>query len=132
MKKSSSFSHINTSYYSSIHLNVPCNTCGCDGVTLYYPYPEPLDNIASTIYKCHERRTGSRRSTINSNSTRSSILFTSLHCSTIGIVLIPIIVREFISFLKPALKEERFMLDVQLHFQQLDYSLQDVHFHIQQ
>ena len=76
------------------------------GITLYYPTPEPLDNIAAQI-------TNSMRSELVPDKVQliqtapGQAFFSQVYIAAlVGIVSsIPIIIREFASFLKPALKE---------------------------
>ena len=75
-------------------------------VTLYYPTPEPLDNIAAQI-------TNSMRSELVPDKVQliqtapGQAFFSQVYIAAlVGIVAsIPIMIREFATFLKPALKE---------------------------
>jgi sec-independent protein translocase protein TatC len=76
------------------------------GMTLYYPTPEPLDNIAAQI-------TNSMRNELVPDQVQliqtapGQAFFSQVYIAAlVGIVSsIPIIIREFATFLKPALKE---------------------------
>ena len=76
------------------------------GMTLYYPTPQPLDNIAAQI-------TNSMRAELVPDKVQliqtapGQAFFSQVYIAAlVGIVAsIPIIIREFAAFLKPALKE---------------------------
>jgi len=76
------------------------------GITLYYPTPQPLDNIAAQI-------TNSMRAELVPDKVQliqtapGQAFFSQVYIAAlVGIVAsIPIIIREFATFLKPALKE---------------------------
>ena len=76
------------------------------GMTLYYPTPQPLDNIAAQI-------TNSMRAELVPDKVQliqtapGQAFFSQVYIAAlVGIVAsVPIIIREFATFLKPALKE---------------------------
>ena len=76
------------------------------GITLYYPYPEPLDNIAAQFTNVMRGELVPEGVQLIQTAPGQAFFSQVYIAALIGIVLsIPIIVREFISFLKPALKE---------------------------
>tara|TARA_Y100000590_G_scaffold33996_1_gene37183 strand:+ start:1198 stop:1989 length:792 start_codon:yes stop_codon:yes gene_type:complete len=76
------------------------------GVTLYYPYPEPLDNIAAQFTNVMKDELVPENVQLIQTAPGQAFFSQVYIAALIGIVFsIPIIVREFISFLKPALKE---------------------------
>ena len=76
------------------------------GVTLYYPYPEPLDNIAAQFTNVMRGELVPEGVQLIQTAPGQAFFSQVYIAALIGIVLsIPIIVREFISFLKPALRE---------------------------
>ena len=106
-KTCNSFSHIYTSYYC-IHLTFHATPVNVMGITLYYPYPEPLDNIAAQFTNVMKDKLVPDHVQLIQKQAPGQAFFSQVYIAAlIGIVLsIPIIVREFIGFLKPALKEE--------------------------
>ena len=76
------------------------------GVTLYYPYPEPLDNIAAQFTNVMKNELVPENVQLIQTAPGQAFFSQVYIAALIGIVFsIPIIVREFIAFLKPALKE---------------------------
>ena len=76
------------------------------GVTLYYPYPEPLNNIAAQFTNVMKGELVPEGVQLIQTAPGQAFFSQVYIAALIGIVLsIPIIVREFISFLKPALKD---------------------------
>ena len=76
------------------------------GVTLYYPYPEPLDNIAAQFTNVMKDELVPDSVQLIQTAPGQAFFSQVYIAALIGFVLsIPIIIREFISFLKPALKE---------------------------
>ena len=76
------------------------------GVTLYYPYPEPLDNIAAQFTNVMKDELVPESVQLIQTAPGQAFFSQVYIAALIGIVFsIPIIVREFIAFLKPALKE---------------------------
>ena len=74
------------------------------GITLYYPYPEPLDNIAAQFTNVMRGELVPEGVQLIQTAPGQAFFSQVYIAALIGIVLsIPIIVREFISFLKPAL-----------------------------
>ena len=76
------------------------------GVTLYYPYPEPLDNMAAQFTNVMKNELVPESVQLIQTAPGQAFFAQVYIAALIGIVVsIPIIIREFISFLKPALKE---------------------------
>ena len=76
------------------------------GVTLYYPYPEPLDNIAAQFTNVMKDELVPDSVQLIQTAPGQAFFSQVYIAALIGVVFsIPIIIREFISFLKPALKE---------------------------
>tara|TARA_Y100000590_G_scaffold305665_1_gene344788 strand:- start:14609 stop:15400 length:792 start_codon:yes stop_codon:yes gene_type:complete len=76
------------------------------GITLYYPYPEPLDNIAAQFTNVMKNELVPQNVQLIQTAPGQAFFSQVYIAALIGIVLsIPIIIREFVSFLKPALKE---------------------------
>ena len=76
------------------------------GITLYYPYPEPLNNIAAQFTNVMRGELVPEGVQLIQTAPGQAFFSQVYIAALIGIVLsIPIIVREFISFLKPALKD---------------------------
>ena len=76
------------------------------GVTLYYPYPEPLDNIAAQFTNVMKNELVPESVQLIQTAPGQAFFSQVYIAALIGIVIsIPIIIREFIAFLKPALKE---------------------------
>ena len=76
------------------------------GITLYYPYPEPLNNIAAQFTNVMKGELVPEGVQLIQTAPGQAFFSQVYIAALIGIVLsIPIIVREFISFLKPALKD---------------------------
>ena len=72
------------------------------GVTLYYPYPEPLNNIAAQFTNVMRGELVPDGVQLIQTAPGQAFFSQVYIAALIGIVLsIPIIVREFISFLKP-------------------------------
>ena len=76
------------------------------GVTLYYPYPEPLDNMAAQFTNVMKNELVPESVQLIQTAPGQAFFAQVYIAALIGIVVsIPIIIREFIAFLKPALKE---------------------------
>ena len=85
------------------------------GVTLYYPYPEPLDNIAAQFTNVMRGELVPDGVQLIQTAPGQAFFSQVYIAALIGIVLsIPIIVREFISFLKPALREREIHVGLSL------------------
>ena len=76
------------------------------GVTLYYPTPEPLDNIAAQITN-HMRDNLVPQDVQLIQTAPGQAFFAQVYISAlVGIVVgMPIIIKELVGFIKPALKE---------------------------
>mgnify|MGYP003323969996 FL=1 len=76
------------------------------GITLYYPYPEPLNNMAAQFTNVMRGELVPEGVQLIQTAPGQAFFSQVYIAALIGIVVsIPIIVREFISFLKPALKD---------------------------
>lgn len=77
-----------------------------NGITLYYPIPEPVNNIAAQITN-HMRQELVPESVQLIQTAPGQAFYAQMYVAAItGIVLsMPIIVREFTAFIRPALKE---------------------------
>lgn len=77
-----------------------------NGITLYYPIPEPINNIAAQITN-HMRQELVPKSVQLIQTAPGQAFFAQMYVASIaGVVLsMPIIIRELTSFIKPALKE---------------------------
>ena len=77
-----------------------------DQVTLYYPAPEPLNNIAAQIIK-HMNENLIPQEVQLIQTAPGQAFFAQLYVAAIvGIILgMPIVVKELVGFIKPALKE---------------------------
>tara|TARA_Y100000590_G_scaffold443816_1_gene573735 strand:- start:6930 stop:7721 length:792 start_codon:yes stop_codon:yes gene_type:complete len=77
------------------------------GTTLYYPYPEPLNNIAAQFTNVMKNELVPDNVQLIQTAPGQAFFSQVYIAALIGIVVsTPIIVREFIAFLKPALKEK--------------------------
>ena len=76
------------------------------GITLYYPTPEPLDNIAAQITN-HMRDNLVPQDVQLIQTAPGQAFFAQVYISAlVGIVVgMPIIIKELVGFIKPALKE---------------------------
>ena len=76
------------------------------GTTLYYPNPEPLDNIAAQITK-HMKDTLVPKNVQLIQTAPGQAFFAQVYIAAlVGIVAgMPIIIKELVGFIKPALKE---------------------------
>ena len=76
------------------------------GITLYYPTPEPLDNIAAQITNSMRQELVPETVQLIQTAPGQAFFSQVYIAALVGIVAsIPIIIREFASFLKPAHKE---------------------------
>jgi sec-independent protein translocase protein TatC len=77
-----------------------------NGITLYYPTPEPINNIAAQITN-HMRHELVPKNVQLIQTAPGQAFYAQMYVAAIaGIVLsMPIIIREFTAFIKPALKE---------------------------
>ncbi|QLH08847.1 twin-arginine translocase subunit TatC [Candidatus Nitrosotenuis sp. DW1] len=77
-----------------------------NGITLYYPIPEPINNIAAQITN-HMRQELVPESVQIIQTAPGQAFYAQMYVAAItGIVLsMPIIIREFTAFIRPALKE---------------------------
>ena len=81
-------------------------------VTLYYPYPEPLNNIAAQFTNVMKGELVPDGVQLIQTAPGQAFFSQVYIAALIGIVVsIPIIVREFISFLRPALKEREIKIN---------------------
>jgi len=76
------------------------------GITLFYPYPEPLDNIAAQI-TTHMRENLVPEDVQLIQTAPGQAFFAQVYIAAlVGIaVSMPIIIKELVGFIKPALKE---------------------------
>ncbi len=76
------------------------------GTTLYYPNPEPLDNIAAQITK-HMKDTLVPENVQLIQTAPGQAFFAQVYIAAlVGIVVgMPVIIKELVGFIKPALKE---------------------------
>ena len=76
------------------------------GITLYYPYPEPLNNIAAQITQ-HMKDNLVPESVQLIQTAPGQAFFSQVYIAAlVGVVAgMPIIIRELVGFIKPALKE---------------------------
>tara|TARA_B100000029_G_scaffold15329_1_gene15760 strand:- start:6165 stop:6956 length:792 start_codon:yes stop_codon:yes gene_type:complete len=75
-------------------------------VTLYYPYPEPLDNISAQITNAMRAELVPEKVQLIQTAPGQAFFSQVYIAALVGIVAsIPLIIREFVAFLKPALKE---------------------------
>jgi len=76
------------------------------GSTLYYPNPEPLDNIAAQITK-HMKNTLVPENVQLIQTAPGQAFFAQVYIAAlVGIVVgMPVIIKELVGFIKPALKE---------------------------
>jgi len=76
------------------------------GITLYYPNPEPLDNIAAQITK-HMKNTLVPENVQLIQTAPGQAFFAQVYIAAlVGIVVgMPVIIKELVGFIKPALKE---------------------------
>jgi len=76
------------------------------GITLFYPYPEPLDNIAAQI-TTHMRENLVPEDVQLIQTAPGQAFFSQVYIAAlVGIaVSMPIIIKELVGFIKPALKE---------------------------
>ena len=76
------------------------------GLTLYYPYPEPLDNIAAQLTNVMRAELVPEKVQLIQTAPGQAFFSQVYIAALIGIVAsVPLIIKEFVSFLKPALKE---------------------------
>lgn len=76
------------------------------GITLYYPYPEPLDNIAAQITN-HMRENLVPKDVQLIQTAPGQAFFAQVYIAAlVGVAFsMPIIIKELVGFIKPALKE---------------------------
>ena len=76
------------------------------GITLYYPTPEPLDNIAAQITNSMRQELVPETVQLIQTAPGQAFFSQVYIAALVGVVVsIPIIIREFATFLKPALKD---------------------------
>ena len=76
------------------------------GITLYYPTPEPLDNIAAQITNAMREELVPETVQLIQTAPGQAFFSQVYIAALVGVVAsIPIIIREFAAFLKPALKD---------------------------
>jgi sec-independent protein translocase protein TatC len=78
-----------------------------NGVNLYYPTPEPLDNIASQITKFMNEQLVPEQVQLIQTAPGQAFFAQIYIAALVGIVFgMPVIIKEFTGFIKPALKEK--------------------------
>ena len=76
------------------------------GLTLYYPFPEPLDNIAAQLTNVMRAELVPEKVQLIQTAPGQAFFSQVYIAALIGIVAsVPLIIKEFVAFLKPALKE---------------------------
>jgi len=77
------------------------------GVTLYYPYPEPLDNVAAQITNHMSDNLVPEDVQLIQTAPGQAFFAQVYIAALVGIVAgMPIIIKELVGFIKPALKEK--------------------------
>ena len=76
------------------------------GITLYYPNPQPLDNMAAQITNYMSQNLVPEKVQLIQTAPGQAFFAQVYIAALVGIVIgMPVIVRELVSFIRPALKE---------------------------